>query len=79
MAGYAELAKIALRNLMRHKVKTVLTTLAIIVSVALYIFVDSWLTGMSMESRRNIVNYEMGAAKLQTKLYFEKKRRYAWL
>jgi ABC-type lipoprotein release transport system permease subunit len=28
---------------------------------------------MSIESHRNIVNYEIGAAKLQTKLYFEKK------
>jgi ABC-type lipoprotein release transport system permease subunit len=28
---------------------------------------------MIIDSRRNIVNYEMGAAKLQTKLYFEKK------
>jgi len=73
MAGCSELAKIALRNLARHRVKTVLTVLAIMVSVALYIFADSWITGMSMESRRNIVNYEMGAAKLQTKLYFEKK------
>ncbi|MDR3000156.1 MAG: FtsX-like permease family protein [Fibromonadaceae bacterium] len=73
MAGNRELAKIALRNLARHKVKTVLTILAVMVSVSLYIFVDSWISGMSMESRRNIVNYEMGAAKLQSKLYFEKK------
>jgi hypothetical protein len=72
-SGNAELAKIALRNLSRHKVKTMLTALAITVSSAFYIFVDSWITGMSMESRRNIVNYEMGAAKIQTKLYFEKK------
>jgi len=64
---------IALRNLARHKVKTVLTVLAITVSSAFYIFVDSWIEGMSIESRRNIVNYEMGAAKIQTKLYFEKK------
>jgi ABC-type lipoprotein release transport system permease subunit len=27
---------------------------------------------MAIESRRNIVNFEMGAAKLQTKLYFER-------
>jgi ABC-type lipoprotein release transport system permease subunit len=34
---------------------------------------DSWISGMAMESRRNIVNYETGAAKLQTRLYFDKK------
>jgi hypothetical protein len=38
-----------------------------------YIFLNSWLGGMAIESRRNIVNFEIGAAKLQTKLYFEKK------
>jgi ABC-type lipoprotein release transport system permease subunit len=71
--GIWELKKIALCNLARHKVKTVLTSLAIMVSVAVYIFLNSWLGGMAVESRRNIVNYEIGAAKLQTKLYFEKK------
>jgi len=71
--GIWELKKIAMRNLMRHKVKTILTSLAIMVSVAVYIFLNSWLGGMAIESRRNIVNFEMGAAKLQTKLYFEKK------
>ncbi|MCL2250554.1 MAG: FtsX-like permease family protein [Treponema sp.] len=72
-SGIWELKKIALRNLARHKVKTILTSLAIMVSVAVYIFLNCWLGGMSIESRRNIVNFEIGAAKLQTKLYFEKK------
>ncbi|MCL2042944.1 MAG: FtsX-like permease family protein [Treponema sp.] len=67
-----ELKKIAMRNLARHKVKTLLTSLAIMVSVAVYIFLNSWLGGMAIESRRNIVNFEMGAAKLQTKLHFER-------
>ncbi|MDR2808341.1 MAG: FtsX-like permease family protein [Spirochaetaceae bacterium] len=71
--GVVALKRIALRNLARHKVKTILTCAAIMVSVTVYIWMDSWLGGMSMESRRNIVNYELGAAKLQTKLYFEKK------
>jgi ABC-type lipoprotein release transport system permease subunit len=71
--GIWELKKIAMRNLLRHKVKTLLTSLAIMMSVAVYIFLNSWLGGMAVESRKNIVNYELGAAKLQTKLYFEKK------
>jgi len=73
LSGIWELKKMALRNLARHKVKTVLTCLAIMVSVAVYIFISCWLGGMAIESRRNIVNFEMGAAKLQTNLYFEKK------
>jgi ABC-type lipoprotein release transport system permease subunit len=71
--GIWELKKIALRNLARHKVKTILTSAAITVSVAMYIFLNCFMSGMTIESRRNIVNYETGAAKLQTKLYFEKK------
>jgi len=71
--GIWELKKIAMRNLARHKVKTILTSSAIMVSVAVFIFLNGWLRGMIIDSRRNIVNYELGAAKLQTKLYFEKK------
>ena len=73
LSGIWQLKKIALRNLARHKVKTILTSLAIMVSVAVYIFLNCWLGGMAIESRRNIVNFEIGAAKLQTKLYFERK------
>jgi ABC-type lipoprotein release transport system permease subunit len=73
LSGIWELKKMAVRNLARHKVKTILTCLAIMVSVGFYIFLNSFLTGMAIESRRNIVNYETSAAKLQTKLYFEKK------
>ena len=73
LSGVWQLKKIALRNLARHKVKTILTSLAIMVSVAVYIFLNGLLGGMKIESRRNIVNFEIGAAKLQTKLYFDRK------
>jgi ABC-type lipoprotein release transport system permease subunit len=73
LANIIELKRLALRTLARHKIKTILTCAAIMVSVAVYIFMDSWLAGVSLESRRNIINYELGAAKLQTKLYFDKK------
>ncbi|MDR2149378.1 MAG: FtsX-like permease family protein [Spirochaetaceae bacterium] len=73
LVGTLTLKSIALRNLARHKVKTILTCSAIMVSVTVYIWMDSWLGGIALESRRNIINYELGAAKLQTKLYFEKK------
>jgi ABC-type lipoprotein release transport system permease subunit len=72
IAGVIELKRMAFRNLARHKVKTVLSILAISVSVAVYVAMDGWITGMNVISRRNIVNYEIGAAKLQTKMYFEK-------
>ncbi|MDR3122386.1 MAG: ABC transporter permease, partial [Treponema sp.] len=68
-----ELKRIAFRNVARHKVKSILTCAGIMVSVTVYIWMDSWLGGMFVESRRNIINYEIGAAKIQTKLYFDKK------
>ena len=71
--GIWQLKKIAMRSLARHKVKTILTSAAIMVSVAVYIFLNSWIGGMAIDSRRTIINHEMGAAKLQTKLYFERK------
>ncbi|MDR2541883.1 MAG: FtsX-like permease family protein [Treponema sp.] len=73
LSGIWQLKKMAMRNLARHKTKTILTSLAIMVSVAVYIFLNSWLGGMQIESRRNIVNFEIGAAKLQTLLYFDRK------
>jgi hypothetical protein len=73
MRSVIELKRIALRNLARRRVKTCLTCAAIMVSVTVYIWMDSWIGGMFLESRRNIVNYEMGAAKIQTKGYFDKK------
>ncbi|GHV78261.1 ABC transporter permease [Spirochaetia bacterium] len=72
IAGIIELNRIAFRNLARHRVKTILTCTAIMVSVAMYIFVDGWLSGMNIESKRNIVSYEMGAAKLQARAYIDK-------
>jgi len=72
-SGLLELSKIAMRNLARHRLKTILTVAAIMVSVAVFIVIKSMLGGMSIESHRSMVNYEAGAAKLQTKLYFEKK------
>ncbi|NLK61740.1 MAG: ABC transporter permease, partial [Treponema sp.] len=67
------LAGMSFRNLGRHRVKTVITVIAVAVSVTLYIFMDGWLLGMTLESERNIVAYETGAAKIQTQAYFDKK------
>ncbi|ULQ59497.1 hypothetical protein K7I13_13645 [Brucepastera parasyntrophica] len=71
--SFFSIAGMAFRNLSRHRVKTVITTLAIAISVSMYIFVDGWLLGINLDSERNIVSYEIGADKIQTHLYFEKK------
>jgi ABC-type lipoprotein release transport system permease subunit len=73
LTALAGLTGMAFRNLSRHRVKTILTVCAVTVSVALYIAADAWLTGMNLDSIRNIINYETGAAKLQTRKYFDNK------
>ena len=67
------LMTLSLRNLSRHKGKTAITMIAIIVGLSLYIFVDAWLLGIDIDSQRNIVNYETGSVKIYSKAYFEKK------
>lgn len=66
-------ASMAFRNLGRHRVKTIITVTAVAVSVSMYIFMDAWLTGMNLDSQRNIVMYEIGAAKIQRAAYFSDK------
>lgn len=73
MSAKINLFVMAFRNLARHRVKTVITTIAVSVGVALYIFIDAWLLGMNIDSRRNIVNYETGSVKIYKKAFFEKK------
>ena len=68
-----ELGRVALRNLSRHKVKTILTIAAVSVSVGTYVLMDGWITGINIDSLRNIANFEIGAAKIQTRAYFDKK------
>lgn len=70
---FSMVAGMAFRNLFRHRVKTIITVTAVAVSVALYVFMDAWLAGMNLDSKRNIVNLEMGAAKVETAAYFAGK------
>jgi ABC-type lipoprotein release transport system permease subunit len=72
-AGLDSLIKIAFRNLARHRLKTAIAVIAITVSVTAYIFLDGWMEGINLDSKRNIVNFETSAVKIQTNLYFEKK------
>lgn len=64
---------LAIKNLSRHRMKTVFTVIAVTVAVMLFIFSDSLLLGMDLDSQRNLVNFETGSAKIYSKFYFEKK------
>ncbi len=73
MDEFKMVAGMSLRNLSRHRAKTIITCIAVAVSVSMYIFMDGWIVGMNIDSKRNIVSYEMGAAKIQTEAYYAKK------
>jgi ABC-type lipoprotein release transport system permease subunit len=68
--------RIAFRNLGRHRVKTAITVIAVAIGILTYLYMDAYLLGVNTESKRNLVNYEMGAAKIYTKAYWDKKDEY---
>ncbi len=68
-----KVVRLAFRNLGRHRVKTVITVIAVAIGILSYLFMDAYLLGINTESKRNLVNFEMGAAKIYTKAYWDKK------
>ena len=65
------LLSLAWKNLSRYRRRTTITAVALAVGVAVFIWMDGWLLGAEMESRRNIVWYEAGAAKVMDQEYLE--------
>jgi len=68
-----ELVRIAFRNLGRHKVKTIITTTAVALGILAYLYMDAFLLGTNTESRRNLINFETGAAKIYSHAYWDKR------
>jgi ABC-type lipoprotein release transport system permease subunit len=69
--GGPALLGLAFRNLSRHRVKTVITVSAVALGIAAYLYMDGFLGGVNTESRRNLVNYEMGAATIFSRAYWD--------
>ena len=65
------LLSLAWKNLSRYGRRTVITAGALAVGVAVFIWMDGLLLGADLESRRNIVWYEAGSAKIMNRQYFE--------
>ena len=55
---------LAARNLARHRRRTIITAGAVAVGLMMYLLVDSLLLGVELESNRNVVWYETGAAQV---------------
>ena len=65
------LLALAWKNLSRYSRRTLITAAALAVGVAVFIWMDGWLLGAELESRRNIVWYEAGSAKVMKREYLE--------
>lgn len=64
---------LSMKNLARHRRRTIITAAAVAVGLAMFILVDSLLTGVEEESNRNIIWYETGAAQVVETGYLQKR------
>jgi ABC-type lipoprotein release transport system permease subunit len=65
------IVKMAFKNLFRHKRRTVITSIAIAVGLALFILIDSMLVGIEEDSTRNLVLYETGSARIMDQQFWD--------
>ena len=68
--------KIALRNIGRHKRRTILSAITIAAGLAIFIFMDSMLTGIDRMSIDNMITLSSGALKVQTIQYDKEKNTF---
>lgn len=66
---------LALKNLARYRRRTLITAFAIAIGLAMFIWVDSMLTGLDDETIRNIRFYETGSGKIVNSDYREEMDR----
>jgi putative ABC transport system permease protein len=67
------LTRLALKNLTRHRNRTLLTSLLIAFAVFFYILMDSLIGGMVEMSYETIIDYETGHLQLATGAYWDKE------
>ncbi|MFW6006492.1 MAG: ABC transporter permease [Halanaerobiales bacterium] len=67
------LVKLALKNLTRHKKRTIITAAVIAIAIFFYIFLDSLLLGMTGESFNSIINFQSGHIQIADRRYWEEK------
>ncbi|HUI91706.1 MAG TPA: FtsX-like permease family protein [Chitinivibrionales bacterium] len=68
--------KIALRNIGRHKRRTILSAITIAAGLLVFIYMDSALTGVDRMSIDNLITLSAGALKIDTRRYDEEKESF---
>ena len=64
---------LALKNLTRHKRRTLITAGAIAVGILMFIFLDSMLKGADIESIRNLKWYETSSLRIMNAEYWDSR------
>lgn len=67
------LIRLAIKNLSRHRKRTLLTAGIIAFAVFFYIFLDSLMLGMRSKSLENIIDFESGHLQVANKNYWQKR------
>lgn len=65
------LTKLAFKNLVRHRNRTLITSIIIALAIFLYIFYDSIIGGMTEISYETIIDYESGHLQVVDEIYWE--------
>lgn len=64
---------LAWKNLFRHGRRTIITAAALAFGLMVYVFVDSMLRGIEVETEKNLILYETGAAQVIPDGYLEER------
>jgi len=67
------LIRLAIKNLTRHKKRTLLTAGIIALAVVFYIFLDSLMLGMRNKALSNIIDFESGHIQVANENYWEQR------
>lgn len=65
--------KLAIRNLLRHKRRTFLTSLVVAAGLFVFIYMDSLFKGMDLDAVKNLINLSSANVNVSSKAYFENK------
>ena len=69
------LTKLALRNLARHRNRTLITSMIIAIAIFVYILMDSLIGGMTDMSYATLIDYEVGHLQMANSQYWEEQEK----
>ena len=73
------LTKLAFKNLVRHRNRTIFTSIIIAMAIVIYIFFDSLIGGMTELSYETIIDYESGHLQVMAEGYWEEEDELLWI